>query len=118
MRAANLDGDMRLWIYPTDALDPDRIPLVRYKSKMTANLSKVLKSWKLALPTGQQRWDDLHIDPQSPVGPALVLRMDKPLETKWITVAARPRKDRRRLSRPGSAVKARDIFLPRISTDL
>lgn len=87
VQVANIEGDMRVWIYPTDAHDPDRITLRQYKSRLSLNLSKILTKWKLALPTGQKRVYDLHIDPTSPVGPALVLHLDKPLEVKWIKSA-------------------------------
>lgn len=85
IRVANLEGDPRIWFWPTDEKDPERIELKRYRGRLTANLSTVMVNWKMALPTGQRNRYDVFTDDQgeSPVGPALYINKDKVLETKW-----------------------------------
>lgn len=83
VRVSNVEGEKRVFIYPTDETDPSRLELTRYKSRLYVNMSAPLTKWKLALPTGERRRYDLPIDPKSPVGPALVIHLDKPLEVKF-----------------------------------
>lgn len=85
IRVANLEGDPRIWFWPTDEKDPDRIPLNRYRGRLSANLSTIMINWKMALPTGQRNRYDVFMDEkgESPVGPALYIDKDKVLETKW-----------------------------------
>ncbi|MFZ5814332.1 MAG: hypothetical protein ACOY93_03410 [Bacillota bacterium] len=85
IRVGNVEGDPLIYIWPTDEHDPDRIPLRRYRSHLSANLSTVMVNWGLALPTGQRnRYDLLVAEPdKSPVGPALYLDKDRVLETRW-----------------------------------
>lgn len=85
IRVANLEGDPRIWFWPTDENDPDRIPLRPYRGRLTANLSTVMINWKMALPSGQRNRYDVRQDEngESPVGPALYINRDKVLDTKW-----------------------------------
>lgn len=85
IRVANLEGDSRIWFWPTDETDPDRIRLRRYRSRFSANLSTTMIKWKVALPTRQRNRYDILIDEkgESPVGPALYIDMKKVRETKW-----------------------------------
>ncbi len=87
IRVANLEGEHRLWIYSTDESDPQRIPLRFYKSKIGVTLSKILKKWKLTLPSDERRWYDVLPDTQnqSPVGPALYIDLDRPRDMKKIS---------------------------------
>lgn len=85
IRVANMEGDPRIWIWPTDEKDPDRIQLNRYGGRLSANLSTIMINWKLALPSGQRNRYDVRFDEtgESPVGPALYINKEKVLETKW-----------------------------------
>lgn len=85
IRVGNVEGDPRIWIWPTDEKDPNRIRLRRYKSRFSANLSTVMIKWGMALPSGQKSRYDVRpdVNNESPVGPALYINKDKPLETKW-----------------------------------
>jgi len=82
IRVANLEGERRIWLYPTDESDSGRIPLRFYKGRIAVTLSHYLKKWGLLLPSGERRWYDIRWDTEnkSPVGPALYLDLDKPRE--------------------------------------
>lgn len=73
IRLANVEGSSKVWMYPTDATDPDRLVVKRYKSRLDVNASDTLAAWDMALPKNQWRRFDILTDKlkESPVGPAL-----------------------------------------------
>lgn len=86
VRTAIVDGEQRIWIYPTLDTDPDGIEIKQYKrgSGPAINLYNFLAQENLLIPVGRaQRFDLVPMDrPESPVGPALLLDFTKVLEDK------------------------------------
>jgi hypothetical protein len=93
VRIANIEGDSRVWLYTTDATDPERLEVKRYKGRLEVNASDTLAAWDMALPKNERRRYDILIDKQheSPVGPAIYFDMSKPLETKHTDKSAKPK---------------------------
>lgn len=84
IRIANLEGDSRVFVYPTKKSDPEGIEVTRKNGRTRANLGPQLTQWGLALPRGHKEWFHLkHADsPESPVGPALYFDLEKPYKVK------------------------------------
>lgn len=84
IRVANLEGESRLWIFPTSEEDPERITLHWSRTAISANLSDQLVEWDLALPRKMRRRFYVQVNPpvESPVGPALLIDLNAPVETK------------------------------------
>jgi hypothetical protein len=94
VRIANIEGDSRVWIFTTDASDPERLEVKRYKSRLEINASDTLAAWDMALPKNQRRRYDILTDKQqeSPVGPAIYFDMSKPLEIIQTGKREKPKK--------------------------
>lgn len=84
IRLANLEKDPRVWFYPTDGQDPERLEVKFYKGRAEVNASDTLAEWDMALPKNQSRRYDVAFDTknESPVGPALYFDMDLVQETR------------------------------------
>lgn len=102
IRVGNIEGDSRLFVFPTDEEDPERVPLQRYGRRLEANLSDDLEEWDLALPQFHQRRFDLFLagKGESPLGPALYLDLNKPLESKVVDREQQRRKRKAKAQPP------------------
>lgn len=111
LRVANLEGQSILWLYPTHGEDPDRIEIKRGSSKLEINLSDQLEEWGLALPRNIRRQFDVLPDTedQSPVGPALYIDLNKPLQSKLIVT---PRRKAARKAKAKAAKSAQKAVAP------
>ncbi len=91
IRVANVEGQRRIWLYPTDESDRARIPLRISKGKYSVTLSRYLKKWGLLLPSDERRWYDILQDTQneSPIGPAVYIDLDKPRDFKKVTTPSK-----------------------------
>jgi|GEM_PF-2859697 len=87
IRVANLEGERRIWICPTDSNDPARIPIRKNRGKYAVTLSRYLKKWKLTLPSHERRWYDILHDTEnkSPIGPALYIDLDRPRDWRRLS---------------------------------
>lgn len=84
VRIANIEGQSRVWIYPTKKSDPKGITVTRKDGKTRVNLGPQMTRWGLALPKRHKEWFYLiHGDsPESPVGPALYFDLNNPYRIK------------------------------------
>lgn len=84
IRIANIEGESRVWLYPTEKSDPFGIEIAYQNVKARVNLGPQLTKWGLALPRHHKEWFHLiYADsPESPVGPALYFDLDKPYKIK------------------------------------
>lgn len=84
LRVANVEGESRVWLYPTKKSDPRGIAVTRNGGKVRVNLGPQLTKWGLALPRHHKEWFYLiYADaPESPVGPALYFDLESPYRIK------------------------------------
>ena len=81
----NVEGEKKVYIWPTDGEDPLRIPVRRQKDgKTTITISRSLVSWKMAIPVGTAERFDLILVQESPWGPALMMDLANSLEKKLV----------------------------------
>jgi hypothetical protein len=82
VRGALLKSKREVYLWPVDEDDPLGIPLNSYGSAVWINLISLLGNTKLVSPTGYRDRYQATIAPQaeSPVGPALLIRLGQRLE--------------------------------------
>jgi hypothetical protein len=105
VRCARLENEKRIYIYPSDAKDPDAIEVKRYGGKTSINLISFMAPEGLCVEQGyKERYFLGAAGPDSPAGPALVFDMEKPVERK--PVAPSKRSGARRKAKQESAPAA------------
>lgn len=78
-------GDKRVYLWSTHESDPDGIEVKEASGRTYINIADYLASMDLRPEVGlAQRFDLLPADGESPVQPALMIHLDKPLESKRI----------------------------------
>lgn len=83
VRAAKVKGKRVVYIIPTSDEDPDGIPVSRYRSGAWINLITLLGPEKQAVPMGYRDRHAVEFAPEgSPVGPALVINLARPLDRR------------------------------------
>lgn len=87
------EGDPRIYLWSTHELDVDGIEVKKNGSKVWINLADFLASLGLRPELGiEERFDFLPADADSPVQPALMINLDKPLERKHFDTKGKSKK--------------------------
>lgn len=108
VRLARIRGEKRIYIIPVSEGDPDAIEIKHYSGKKSINMIEFLADDDLAVPTGYKERYLLQVvtaDDGSPVGPALLLDLDKPLERQFVG-RKKKKKDKAQPARPEGADKS------------
>lgn len=107
-RAARLEGQHEIYVYPTDEKDPDRLEVTKQKGNLWINLRTLLAPPDLLFAPGiSVRYDIAVAGPESPVGRSLVF--DRSVEkARKITVKKKT---------TGSKAKSKQPETPKPSTD-